>query len=107
MRRLLDLVRDDLGDIYYVLSNRLSLGKVRREENILWSFAPHDVAAILRIVGSTPIEVTALGGAYLQPGIADVTLTSMLFQGASNGGFRFSIVANMSKKTSSSTSSSL
>ncbi len=81
IRRLLELVRDDLGEVYYVFSNRLSLGKVRREENILWSFAPHDVAAILRIVGSTPTTVTAVGGTYLQRGIADVTLTTMLFEG--------------------------
>src|SRR5207302_6544913 len=80
IRRLLELVRDDLGDLYYVFSNRLSLGKVRREENILWSFAPHDVAAILRIVGGMPTEVAAVGGTYLQPGIADVTVTTMRFE---------------------------
>ena len=81
VKRLLELVRDELGEIYYVYSTRLSLGKVRREENILWSFAPHDVAAILRIVGGMPTEVAAAGGTYLQPGIADVTLTTMLFDG--------------------------
>jgi predicted dehydrogenase len=81
VKRLLELVRDELGEIYYVYSNRVSLGKVRREENILWSFAPHDVAAILRIVGAMPTEVAAAGGTYLQPGIADVTLTTMLFDG--------------------------
>jgi predicted dehydrogenase len=80
VKRLLELVRDELGQIYYVYSTRLSLGKVRREENILWSFAPHDVAAILRIVGRMPTEVAAAGGSYLQPGIADVTLTTMLFE---------------------------
>jgi predicted dehydrogenase len=79
VRRMIELVRDELGEIYYVYSNRLSLGKVRREENILWSFAPHDVAAILQIVGGVPVEVAAAGGTYLQPGIADVTLTTMLF----------------------------
>lgn len=81
MRRLLELVRDELGEIYYVYSNRLSLGKVRREENILWSFAPHDVAAILRIVGGLPTEAAAVGGTYLQSGIADVTVTTMVFEG--------------------------
>jgi len=81
VKRLLELVRDELGEIYYLYSTRLSLGKVRREENILWSFAPHDVAAILRIVGEMPTEVAAAGGNYLQPGIADVTMTTMLFDG--------------------------
>jgi predicted dehydrogenase len=48
--RLLELVRDgELGKVRYIYSNRLSLGKVRREENILWSFAPHDIAIILRL----------------------------------------------------------
>ena len=69
----------DLGQIQYVYSNRLNLGKVRQEENILWSFAPHDIAVILRLVGAMPIEVAATGGAYLQPNIADVTVTNLLF----------------------------
>jgi predicted dehydrogenase len=79
--RLRELVREELGEIYYVYSTRVSLGKVRREENILWSFAPHDVAVILRLIGGMPTEVAAAGGTYLQPGIADVTLTTMLFDG--------------------------
>jgi predicted dehydrogenase len=78
--RLFDLVQGGaLGNVYYVYSNRLSLGKVRREENILWSFAPHDVAVILRLVGAMPCQVMASGGAYLQPDIADVTVTHLLF----------------------------
>ena len=68
-----------LGKIHYIYSNRLSLGKVRREENILWSFAPHDVAIILRLMGSMPLQVVACGGAYVQPNIADVTVTNLLF----------------------------
>ncbi len=77
LRRLID--EGELGKIQYIYSNRLSLGKVRREENILWSFAPHDVAIILRLLKSMPFEVTACGGAYLQPNIADVTVTHLLF----------------------------
>ncbi|PDV99979.1 Gfo/Idh/MocA family protein [Candidatus Chloroploca asiatica] len=69
----------ELGKIHYIYSNRLSLGKVRREENILWSFAPHDVAVILRLLGALPFQVVACGGAYLQPNIADVTVTNLLF----------------------------
>ncbi len=69
----------ELGKINYIYSNRLSLGKVRREENILWSFAPHDVAVILRLMGSLPFEVVTCGGAYLQPNVADVTVTNLLF----------------------------
>src|SRR5436853_1217448 len=69
----------ELGELRYIYSNRLNLGKVRREENILWSFAPHDIAIILRLVGAWPTRVAATGGAYLQPKIADVTVTNMEF----------------------------
>ena len=68
-----------LGKVQYIYSNRVSLGKVRREENILWSFAPHDVAVILRLMGSLPCQVAAYGGSYVQPNIADVTVTHLLF----------------------------
>lgn len=78
--KLLQLVRDGvLGSVRYIYSNRLSLGKIRREENILWSFAPHDIAVILRLVGEMPFQVSATGGAYIQPNIADVTVTDLLF----------------------------
>ena len=80
--RLLALVRaGELGKVHYISSNRLNLGKVRREENILWSFAPHDIAIILRLMGSMPFQVAAHGGGYVQPNIADVTTTHMLFDG--------------------------
>jgi len=68
-----------LGKVRYIYSNRLSLGKIRREENILWSFAPHDVAVILRLTGQLPFQVTATGGSYVTPNIADVTVTNLLF----------------------------
>ena len=68
-----------LGRIDYIYSNRLSMGKIRQEENALWSFAPHDISVILSLVGQMPVQVTATGGAYLQPNIADVTLSHLLF----------------------------
>ena len=78
--RMLELVRGgELGKVHYISSNRLNLGKVRREENILWSFAPHDIAIILRLMGSMPFQVAAFGGSYVQPNIADVTVTHLLF----------------------------
>lgn len=69
----------ELGRIQYIYSNRLNLGKIRKEENILWSFAPHDITVILRLLGDMPFEVAATGGAYLQPNLADVTVTNLLF----------------------------
>jgi predicted dehydrogenase len=77
LRRL--VAAGELGDLRYIYSNRVNLSKVRREENILWSFAPHDLAVILRIVGALPSQVIAAGGAYIQPAIADVTVTQMRF----------------------------
>jgi predicted dehydrogenase len=69
----------ELGKVRYVISNRLNLGKIRTEENALWSFAPHDIAVILRLVGAAPIEVVATGGAYVSANVADVTVTQLLF----------------------------
>lgn len=70
----------ELGDVNYVYSNRLNFGKVRTEENALWSFAPHDVAVILRLLGEMPNKVTCAGGSYLTPGLADVTVSSLMFE---------------------------
>jgi len=70
----------ELGRLEYIYSNRLSMGKIRKEENALWSFAPHDVSLILMLTGQLPLEVSAVGGAYLQPNIADVTVSNLLFE---------------------------
>jgi len=70
---------DELGSVHYIMSNRVNLGKIRTEENALWSFAPHDIAVILRLVGQMPFEVVATGGCYIQPNVADVTVTQLLF----------------------------
>jgi len=78
--KLKELVHSgELGKLRYVTSNRLNLGKIRTEENALWSFAPHDIGVILSLVGDMPFEVVATGGCYVQPNIADVTVTSLLF----------------------------
>lgn len=78
--KLKQLVSDgDLGKIQYIYSNRLNLGKIRREENILWSFAPHDISVILALAGEMPDRVTCEGANYLQKQVADVTLSSLSF----------------------------
>ncbi|MGD9052797.1 MAG: Gfo/Idh/MocA family oxidoreductase [Desulfobacterales bacterium] len=71
--------KGDLGRINYIYSNRLNLGKIRREENILWSFAPHDLSMIMTLAGETPESVYATGGNYLHQKIADVTTTHLDF----------------------------
>jgi UDP-2-acetamido-3-amino-2,3-dideoxy-glucuronate N-acetyltransferase len=80
VNRLKQLIAEgELGKIEYIYSNRLNLGKVRREENALWSFAPHDISVILFLLSEMPIQVSATGGTYLQPNIVDVTVSTMLF----------------------------
>jgi UDP-2-acetamido-3-amino-2,3-dideoxy-glucuronate N-acetyltransferase len=70
----------DFGKIQYIYSKRLNFGKFRTEENILWSFAPHDISAILLFMnGEKPNKVSAHGGYYLHQDIADVTVTTMEF----------------------------
>jgi UDP-2-acetamido-3-amino-2,3-dideoxy-glucuronate N-acetyltransferase len=68
-----------VGDIRYIYANRLSLGRIRRVENALWSFAPHDVSMILSLVGEMPARVVASGGTYLSPEVADTTLSHLSF----------------------------
>jgi UDP-2-acetamido-3-amino-2,3-dideoxy-glucuronate N-acetyltransferase len=76
------LARGELGKLLYITSNRLNLGKIRREENALWSFAPHDISVILSLAGSqVPETVRCTGGEYLNHGIADTTLTLLRFAG--------------------------
>jgi UDP-2-acetamido-3-amino-2,3-dideoxy-glucuronate N-acetyltransferase len=71
--------KGQLGRINYIYSHRLNLGKIRREENILWSFAPHDISMILSLTGEMPDRTFATGGNYLHKQIADVTITHMEF----------------------------
>ena len=70
----------ELGKLQYITSNRLNLGKIRYEENALWSFAPHDLSVILSLIGNTmPELVRCTGEAFLSKDVADVTLTTLRF----------------------------
>ncbi len=69
----------ELGKVQYIYSSRLNLGRLRTEEDILWSFAPHDVSAILSLLDEEPTVVTAHGGNYLNRNVVDVTLTTLNF----------------------------
>lgn len=76
IRKIKQLIDDGtIGKLQYIYSNRLNLGTVRKEENILWSFAPHDISVLQYLIGADPLEIDASGGTFLQPGIHDVTLT--------------------------------
>lgn len=83
LKQLVD--KGELGKINYIYSNRLNLGKIRKEENILWSFAPHDISVILSLLGELPESVSAQGGNYLHKDIADVTISSLSFKSGVRG----------------------
>jgi predicted dehydrogenase len=80
VRKLKELIEtNELGDVYYLYSNRQNLGKVRRDENALWSLGPHDIAVLLYLLDDEPVEVSARGDCYLQDGIADVVFCHLRF----------------------------
>ena len=69
----------ELGDIHYIYSNRLNLGKLRADENALWSLGAHDVSVVLHLAEEEPYELTARGESYMRPGIEDVVFGFMRF----------------------------
>jgi predicted dehydrogenase len=70
-----------LGDVYYVHSRRLNLGRIQNELNAMWSFAPHDVSILLFWLEQLPLAVSARGFAYLNPGVEDVAFVTLEFPG--------------------------
>jgi UDP-2-acetamido-3-amino-2,3-dideoxy-glucuronate N-acetyltransferase len=86
VRKLKEMISSgEIGKIQYVYSNRLNIGKLRTEENILWSFAPHDISVILMLLEEEPIRVSAMGGDYLNNEIYDTTLTTLEFKNGIKG----------------------
>ncbi|MFH0873195.1 MAG: Gfo/Idh/MocA family oxidoreductase [bacterium] len=80
VKRLKDLIQvGELGQIYYIYSTRVNLGQVRREENALLSFAPHDISVILYLLDARPVEVSAIGQGYLQREVEDVVFLTLRF----------------------------
>ncbi|HZB06293.1 MAG TPA: Gfo/Idh/MocA family oxidoreductase [Thermoleophilaceae bacterium] len=81
VEQLSDLVRSgELGELRYVYSHRLNLGKHRQDENALWSLGAHDVSVILRLAGEEPYECTAVGESYVKAGVEDVVFAFMRFE---------------------------
>jgi UDP-2-acetamido-3-amino-2,3-dideoxy-glucuronate N-acetyltransferase len=75
------VVKKELGDVRYIYSNRLNIGKLRTEENVLWSFAPHDISLILMLMDNkVPKKISAVGGAYINKKIYDTTITIFEFE---------------------------
>ncbi len=68
-----------IGDLYYLYSNRLNLGTVRTEENVFWSFAPHDVSVLDFLVGESAIHIQSKGSKFLQQNVYDYTMTQLSY----------------------------
>jgi predicted dehydrogenase len=78
--RLKELVDSgELGDLYYIYGNRLNLGKLRADENALWSLGAHDVSVALHLIGEEPVECTAHGASYVREGVQDVVFCYLRF----------------------------
>ena len=77
LKELLDA--GELGGLYYVYGNRLNLGKLRAEENALWSLGAHDVSVVLRLIGEEPVECSAHGESYVREGVQDVVFCYLRF----------------------------
>ncbi len=78
--RLKELIDgEELGDLYYIYGNRLNLGKLRADENALWSLGAHDVSVALHLIGEEPEECTAHGASYVREGIQDVVFCYLRF----------------------------
>ncbi|WP_338453534.1 Gfo/Idh/MocA family oxidoreductase [Candidatus Bealeia paramacronuclearis] len=77
---LLKQIQDGaIGDILYIQSVRHGLGRIRRKEDVLWDFAPHDLAMILEIAGESPLSVSAEGGAALVQNYATIASLNLEF----------------------------
>lgn len=82
LMRLKALIQEgELGEIFYLYFRRVNLGKIRKNENALLSFAPHDISMALYLLGAEPTEVWARGEAYVQPEVEDVVFLNMNFPG--------------------------
>ncbi len=80
VERLRELIDEgELGDVRYVYSNRLNLGKLRSDENALWSLGAHDVSVLLRLAGEEPYECRAVGESYVNEGVEDVVFGYLRF----------------------------
>jgi predicted dehydrogenase len=71
----------DLGELRYLYSQRVNLGTIRKDENALWSFAPHDISVMNHFLDAVPTDVSARGEAFLRPGIVDVAFLNMRYPG--------------------------
>jgi predicted dehydrogenase len=77
LKELLD--SGELGELFYLYGNRVNLGKLRADENALWSLGAHDVSVVLHLIGEDPVECTAHGRSYVREGVEDVVFCYLRF----------------------------
>jgi len=81
VRYLKDYIKNgNLGKIYYIYSQRLNLGRIRQDINVMWNLAPHDISILLYILEKIPISVSAKGISYIQEGIEDIVFMTLTFE---------------------------
>jgi predicted dehydrogenase len=80
VHRLKEMIKaGEVGDVYYLYALRVNLGRLRKDENAMWSLAPHDISIILYLLDQSPVTVAARGQSYLQPGVQDVVFLNLEF----------------------------
>jgi predicted dehydrogenase len=80
--RLREMIQaGEIGEVYYLYALRVNLGRLRKDENAMWSLMPHDISIINFLLGQTPVTVAARGQSYLQPGVQDVVFVNLEFAG--------------------------
>ena len=86
IKKIKEMIKNNrIGNLQYIYSNRLNLGKIRSEENVFWSFAPHDIAIFQFLIDDYPVNIQASGGTFLQKGIHDLTMTSLEYSNGVKG----------------------
>ena len=86
IRKIKKMIDENIiGDLQYVYSNRLNLGKVRTQENVFWSLAPHDISIFDFLIESTPKKIISNGSTFLQKGIPDSTITQLKYENGVQG----------------------
>ena len=90
-KTVLKMVKNgDIGKINYIYSNRLSFGKVRSKEDVIWSFAPHDISMILSLADEEPEHISCKSSSFLQKNLADIASIHMKFKSGIKSDIRVS-----------------
>jgi predicted dehydrogenase len=80
VKKIAELIKaGELGTVYYISSTRVNLGLHQKDVSVIWDLAPHDLSMLFTWLGEAPIQVSAVGRDYVQPGIPDVAFVDLIF----------------------------